>query len=173
MPIEWRNLTIEIGSWPEHGISWKVLNRIERALVSWEETPYSPGQQCKKVGVDCVRFGCGVLDELYRTTKTSMPVRAQDASLHDRDGALAAMREIMGRYPEHDDVTDGWVEPGDILVTGPTGINGGPGHMMLVGHKQNTAWQATQAGVHFTGLFLPAGYRLFRVYRMCNRELWA
>lgn len=81
------------------------------------------------------------------------------------------MRQIMERYPRHEEVTDGWVEPGDVLVTGPR--NGGPGHMMIVGPRANTVWQASSDHVHYTGLALPYTSKLFRVYRMCDRELWA
>jgi len=161
LPLQWRRVAAP----------W--VARLGGILRSWEDTPYSAGQQCKgpKGGVDCIRFGCAVLDELYRRPETDLPPRAADASMHDREGAFSVMREIMRRYPDHVAVTNGMVEPGDILVVGPT--EGGPGHMMLVGHSRNTVWQASASKVHFTGLYLPASATLFRVYRMVDRDQWA
>lgn len=159
MPVTWRAVE---SSW---------LKRLERVLLSWEETPYAPGQQRKGSGVDCIRFGCAVLDEMYRRPLTDLPPRAADASMHDRDGAFAVMRQIMRRYPDHITVEDGFVEPGDVLVVGPR--DGGPGHMMIVGHQPGTCWQASADRVHFTGLSLPTGATLFRVFRFVDRETWA
>jgi hypothetical protein len=139
--------------------------------VSWEETPYCPGQQTKSVGVDCIRFGCAVLDELYRRPLTDLPIRAPDASMHDPDGAFSVMRQIMRRFPDHVAVEDGSAQPGDVLVVGPR--SGGPGHMMIVGHQPGTVWQAAADRVHFTGLYLPSSATLFRVFRMADRESWA
>ncbi len=152
-------------------VSAPWVKRLEKVLVSWEETPYVRGQQTKKVGVDCIRFGCAVLDELYRRPLTSLPIRAPDAAMHDAEGAFSVMRQIIRRYPDHDTVTDCTVEPGDILVVGPR--SGGPGHMMIVGHQRNTVWQASGDRVHFTGLSLPDSVTLFRTFRMFDRESWA
>jgi len=159
MPLQWRR------------VSAPWVARLERILLSWENTPYVPGQQKKQEGVDCIRFGCAVLDELYCQRTTPLPLRAADASMHDRPGSFSVMRDIMRRYPNHDTITSGETEPGDILVVGPA--EGGPGHMMLVGHDRNTVWQASASKVHFTGLYLPASATLFRVFRMTDRETWA
>lgn len=161
MPVTWRPVSA----------AW--VKRLEKVLVSWEETPYVPGQQRKgrDGGVDCIRFGCAVLDELYRRPLTDLPPRAPDASMHDRAGSFSVMRQIIRRYPDHIAVEDGSVEPGDVLVVGPN--SGGPGHMMIVGHQRNTCWQASAGRVHFTGLSLPASATLFRTFRMVDREQWA
>lgn len=164
LPVTWRMPPRSLNPW---------VNRLERVLASWEDTPYVPGQQRKgrDGGVDCIRFGCGVLDELYRRPLTSLPIRAPDASMHDKEGAFSVMRQIIARYPDHISVEDGSVEPGDILVVGPR--SGGPGHMMIVGVQRGTVWQASADRVHFTGLSLPASATLFRVFRMVDREAWA
>lgn len=159
MPVQWC---------PNYG-PW--VNRLGAVLASWEGTPYVGGQQTKGEGVDCIRFGCAVLDELYDRPRTLLPIRAADASMHDRPGSMSVMRQIIRRYPNHATVTDGIVQPGDVLVVGPGG--GGPGHMMIVGPARNTVWQASASKVHFTGLYLPSGATLFRVYRMVDRETWA
>ncbi len=159
MPVQWRRAT---GPW---------VQRLEAVLASWEGTPYVGGQQAKGDGVDCIRFGCAVLDELYALPRTPLPIRAADASMHDRPGSMSVMRQIIRRYPHHTIITDGMVEPGDIFVVGPA--QGGPGHMMIVGPARNTVWQASATKVHFTGLYLPSGATLFRVYRMVDRETWA
>lgn len=147
------------------------LPRLKSVLVSWQGTPYCVGQQQKQIGVDCIRFGCAVLDELYRRPLTDLPIRAPDASMHDPEGAFSVMRQIVRRYPNHVTIEDGSVEPGDVLVVGPR--NGGPGHMVIVGPQPNTLWQSSGGKVHFTGLSLPGSATLFRTYRMVDREKWA
>jgi hypothetical protein len=73
--------------------------------------------------------------------------------MHDRLGSFSVMRDIMRRYPNHETVTSGETEPGDILVVGPA--EGGPGHMMIVGPYRNTVWQASASKVHFTAFSCP------------------
>ena len=46
-----------------------IERRLYNILLSWEDTPYCPGQQCKGVAVDCVRFVSGVLDEMLKKYK--------------------------------------------------------------------------------------------------------
>lgn len=150
-----------------------ALDRMRRILSEWEDTPYLAGRQVKKAGVDCVRFVCAVLDELYginRDVKTVLNL-PQDVSLHDRAGAFSAMRAIKELYG-HDDVEGLVVQPGDVFVVGET--TGGPGHAIFVGPDENTLWQAGSRKVHKTGLaFVQDAQRVFRVYRPRERRKWA
>lgn len=139
--------------------------------MAWEGTPYREGQSVRGVGTFCTAFVCAVLDELYQDGRaTSLPEIPTDASMHDRSTALAGLRWFLRRYPEHAEVTSGKIQPGDVLVTGPSG--GGPGHAILVGPRENTLWQCSGGSVHFTGMALPDCYQLHAVYRMKDRIRW-
>lgn len=140
--------------------------RLAAILASWNGTPYMAGQQCRGVGVDCVRFVCAVLDELYRQEPVPIETLPSDAALHARESAIGAMKKIRDCYMPNDAIEDGTMEPGDILVTGPA--NGGPGHAMIVGTRPNQLWHAAGDGVHVTALH--ASVHVFRVYRMRDRS---
>lgn len=167
--------------------SWRPLSgfpgaeraqlRLGEVLGSWLGTPYSPGNQVKgpQGGVDCVRFVCAVLDELYGTKRIPIPELPNDVAMHSRDTAFAAMRFLLRAYEPHREVVDGILEPGDVLVVAMPG--GGPGHAMIAGPDLNTLWHATGREVQRAGIgFLWAGYsdwKLSAVYRVLDRERWA
>ena len=156
-----------------HGLMWRpsscekaeqLTSHLETVLRSWRDTPYMAGQQAKGVGVDCVRFVTAVLDELLGLSRTETPRLPPDRAMHDRKGAIATMRLIRRLYPPVETIRDKVVEPGDILIVGQS--TGGPGHVILVGVRPNTLWQAGSLGVHEGGLGLIEGaQRVFRVYR--------
>ena len=164
------------------GLSWKplefegsdiVTSRIDEVCRSWEHTPYMPGQQGRgeRGGVDCVRFVCAVLDELYGVHH-DVPRDIQDRSLHDPDGAARVVTMIREYYPDHRDLSceDRCVEPGDIIITGQA--LGGPGHAILVGAQANTMWQAMRRAVRMGGLSLISHYQqIFTIVRP-DKNLW-
>jgi len=172
MGLRWKRMTLRTGSMPEHALSSHIEKRLGQILASWEGTRYVPGQRCRQVGVDCVRFVSAVLDELYhRPVATECPELPQDISMHNRRGALGGLRSFLRSYPEHERVFDGWVEPGDIIVSGPP--QGGPGHAIIVGPMENTVWQASSPCVHYTGLYVASEFQtVFAVYRLLDRHLW-
>lgn len=149
----------------------RVEARLGEVLRSWDRTPYHAGWAAKGQGVDCVRFVCAVLDELHGT-RTPLSTLPPDASLHDARGSAAALRTIRALFPEHETVRSGPLQPGDVLVTGPS--DGGPGHAMIAGPLRNSLWHSTGRGVQRTGLRY-AGLthnRLFRIYRHRNKLEW-
>lgn len=160
--------------------TWRTLDEpaallaIERALRPWEGTPYLVGQQCPRTpegggGVDCVRFVCGVLDELYGR-KTPIATLPQDAALHVPGRATVAMGKIWKLYAPNEEVKDGSIEPGDILVTG----RAGPGHAMIAGPRRWELWEATNVRVRRTGLggIAAQGHVLSHVFRPSNKKDW-
>lgn len=155
---------------PDFPTADKFMDRLGVVLRAWEGTPYMAGQQAKKVGVDCVRFVCSVLDEMYRLPRTATPRLPPDKAMHDRKGAIGVMRLIKRLYPHHIRVPIGQpVQPMDIIVVGH--LTGGPGHAILVGNRPNTLWQAGTRGVHYTGLGLAGQWQhIFRIYRFTDRE---
>lgn len=169
--LRWRSLVLgDLGMFrPQEA---QILRRLGRIFQQWDSTPYVLGQCKPRVGTYCTAFVCAVLDELYRQPLATLPDIPHDAGMHDRETAMAGLRWFLRRYPNHGEVTDGWVQPGDVLVTGPRG--GGPGHAILVGTRENTLWQCSgKSGVHFTGMALPDPYVLFAVYRMTDRLSWS
>ena len=173
--LEWHPLRL-----PDHrdrngfsedvGRAGKIERRLARILGEWEDTPYRAGIIQKGVGVYCTAFVARVLDELYGREPTSLAKVPHDVGQHNRRRAMAALRWFTRQFPTSFEVEDGEVEPGDLLMTGPSG--GGPGHAMIVGPRRNTVWQACGRSVHYTGLFLPEGFDLFQVRRFADREAW-
>lgn len=164
------------------GLTWKPLDfigsdlvtqRIEDVCRKWENTRYMPGQRApgEKGGVDCVRFVCAVLDELYGIHH-DIPRDVQDRSLHDPEGAQRVVELIRAFYPDHRDLplADRCVEPGDVILTGHE--RGGPGHAILVGARRNTLWQAFRRAVRMGGLGLISHYQeIFTIIRP-DKTLW-
>jgi len=144
--------------------------RLRFSLLCWEGTPYREGDQVQGVGVDCVRFVCAVLDEMYgfrRELPRNLPA---DRALHDPEGAKAAMRQLLRLYPSTEIAPDQAVEPGDILVMAPSG--GGPGHAMIAGPDPNELWHVEpSAGVCYTGHGL-MDMTLHAIYRPHGKESW-
>lgn len=160
-----------------HGLVWRkptvtdYRHRLQRILYEWHGTPYRAGWQLKKVGTDCVRFTCGVLDELCHREATEIETLPFDASLHDREGAIRGMLAIRQRFRPNEQVKDEFIEPGDILVVGP---KGSPGHAMLVGcqphhywHASSIARQVVRSGEDYFHL-----QEVFAVIRYGMREGW-
>lgn len=175
MPLRWRTFVLD-----ETGIhraaEAALLRRLGRILEAWEGTPYRIGQCLRGTGAYCTAFLCAVLDDLYRRPEaTPLPEIPIDASMHAPETARSGLRWFLEHYPNHERVQpgpDGYtvVQPGDVLVTGPQG--GGPGHAILVGPRENTLWQCSGLGVHYTGLALYEHYDLYAVYRMTDRHQW-
>ncbi len=135
---------------------------LDDALKRWEGTPYRADQQSPGSGVDCVRFVCGVLDELFglETDARTLP---QDVALHQPRMARAAMKRIMSLYSPFETVSGLYLVGGDVLVVGER--DGGPGHVMIVGSEPWTIWHATRPCVQKTGFSLPETQKVFKIYR--------
>lgn len=160
-------------------VSWEPLPRnldwlrarLEACLTSWRGTPHRPGQCVPGVGVDCVRFVISVLETMSGRSLSKDVRIPQDASFHNRELALGAMRIFLESWKDRIDVTGGPYEPGDVLVVGPAA--GGPGHAILVGPEPRTLWHSSSIGVHKTGWALERPMsRVFRVFRGSDRESW-
>lgn len=154
----------------------RIATKLALILAGWEGTPYVPGRQVAGrgplAGVDCIRFVCGVLDALYGYTRepTFAHTLPPDGAMHNRAGAIKSMRKILSLYQPGENVTDGSLEPGDVIVAGVPG--GGPGHALIVGERPNTLWHSTHKGVAWTGLSLGAQSEVHGVFRCTDRERW-
>lgn len=172
LPLRWQafNLCPDNGFAQDRYRAIEIERRMAKILDEWEYTPYDTKFAEKGKGVHCSAFVCRVLDELYRREPTPLPNIPNDIGFHDRAGAIAGLRWFMRQYPACYQVTGTDVQPGDVLITGPVG--GGPGHAMIVGPRENTLWQASDTGVHYTGMSLPDIYELHATFRFRDREKW-
>ena len=152
----------------------EIERELEDLFYKWEGTPYMSGNQCIKLGVDCVRFVTAFLDSLHKI-KTSITTLPSDASFHNKRAAMKTMLTIKKLYaPCKTLPEDSAIEPGDVIIIGPPG--GGPAHAMIAGTEPNTIWHCTtDIGVVKTGWALAAGQQqIYRVYRIRNRaKLWS
>jgi len=146
-------------------------DRLRKVLKSWEGTPYKLGDQRKGLGVDCIRFCCGVADEMFGYIRTEIELLPQDMSMNQPSTAFATMRKLKTMYSPigYIDIDDP-LEPGDIIVAGPD--NGGPGHLMFVGADKNTLWHASNQKVEWTGMSVPVGNTHFRSLRFKDKMKW-
>lgn len=165
LPLRW--VPLRVGGPLEDELAVRALGR---ELASWEGTPYMLGQQVKQEGVDCVRFVCAVLDFLGGT-RTPLPSLPADAAMHSRESAIAAMLTIKRLFEPIDQIDGCDVQPGDLLVVGPS--SGGPGHGMIVGCAPGEVWEAGTARVQRSGWAIQESSELFAVYRKGDRTAWA
>jgi len=146
-----------------------IEQRIERLLAQWEFTPYLAGQCVRCRGVDCVHFIASIYDELtgkeYRHTK--LP---QDAAFHNKQEAEKNTRRFFKMYP-CSPVEGGIVQPGDIVICGPVGKNGGPGHGMIVG--VSSLWHVDSKCVCKAGLAVmqKGAYAFKQIRRLKDRSI--
>lgn len=125
-----------------------ITEKIENVLFSWYGTPYRKGKGTKGKEVDCVHFITKVCDELLGTTRdyVSLP---PDTCFHNRVTAYKGFKEFLNIYPNVP-VTGSIVQPGDVIICGPLGKNGGPGHAMITG--KNNLWHVGASTVCKAGL---------------------
>lgn len=158
-----------------------VTLALEHTLDAWDKTPYESGQRFIQRGADCIGALFGVVDDMDGRDRAEFPGMPHDAAMHDRAGAIAAVRELVRRYspcvkvePETD--KDGhpiyYVEPGDICVTGHPG--GGPGHVEMVGAHRNELWHALPvSGFHQGGWAFLEQQFLYAIYRIKDKHRWS
>lgn len=168
-PLTWKPLYHPRLSFEEMSI---VEARIGDVLRSWANTPYREGDQVRgtKGGVDCFRFLAAVYDELEGRRRTLPRNLPSDRSMHDPEGAKAAMRTLIRLYEPLIEIHNGVIEPGDGVVTAPRG--GGPGHALVVGSDPHQLWHVEQnVGVCRTGLSL-TDMDIDTVLRPKDKHLW-
>ncbi len=142
---------------------------LEMELVSWKDTPYVPGQCIIERGVDCVHFIAAIFDAVTHTFY-QVSLLPQDASFHSKALAEASMRKFFRMYPSH--VVNGdVVQPGDVIICGPVGKNGGPGHGMIVG--KDSLWHVDGNCVCKAGLAVmqQGAYAFRQIRRLKNRKV--
>lgn len=144
-----------------------IEDKIEEILMSWKDTPYMPGKSVKGRGVDCVHFITAIYDSLLGT-QHDYSVLPQDMSFHNKQGAEAGLRRFFRMYP-CSEVEGNVLQAGDIVICGPAGKNGGPGHGMIAG--KHALWHVGNTGVCKAGLVVPQrGTESFRqIRRLDNR----
>lgn len=138
---------LQIGGFSEEE-NIKITEKLENILLSWLWTPYKKGKGMKGVEVDCVHFLTGVYDELLGTKHEYISLPA-DASFHNKETVSRGLRVFLEMYPSIA-IQGDIVQPGDMIICGPAGKNGGPGHGMIVG--KDTLWHVGSECVCKAGL---------------------
>lgn len=125
------------------------------------------GQSCKGVWADCVGFVGGVIDELYRIKTVQARPRVHKKKPHfDGNAHLELIKYLRTHWPS--EVCEPTaVEPGDVLVCR---LGQGPGHILLVGTRPNTAWHCVEG----LGVCLAAfgSLDVLQSYRLLEKERW-
>lgn len=152
-----------------------ITKKIDVICNSWVNTPYMPGQRCKNVGVDCVQFICGVLDELNNRPcgSTEISRLSQDTGANDHDGMHGAIiaKQIMKLNPaKRLDVF--CLQPGDLVVC-KLGRYGGGGHTMIVSGQKNVLYHACNVERKVTKRGFGSIKNGLHAYRFLNRNNWA
>ena len=152
----------------------QIQENISRTLRAWERTPYESGQRFRGRGADCIGSVFGVVDDLDGRQRAEFPGMPRDTSMHDRASAIATVRELVKRYSPCKKVVarDGYyyVQPGDIVVTGTAG--GGPGHVEIVGMKNELWHSLPDSGFHQGGFGFLQDQTLFAIYRIQDKDRW-
>ncbi len=144
-------------------------NRLETVLRSWEGTPWAAGQCCPGRGVDCRYFVCGVLDELYQIRSPLPPRKPLDTAIHNRDGAVTALRQLIDRYPSETIPVDSAFEPGDVLIVRPPLAHDQTlKHAIIIG-PGGRAWHAGRGGVSYIAI---AGWAVTHAFRPLEKQRW-
>jgi hypothetical protein len=144
--------------------------RVRTVLETWRGTRYQAGQQARGRAVDCVRFIAGVLDDLYGFVRERLERLPPDTSLHDPEGARAALRTFLRIYSPNVQVEGDSVESGDVVIVGPA--EGGPGHALIVGGRRGELWHASSRGVVQGGYSIDDGQMHVGTFRVTDKELW-
>lgn len=146
----------------------KATVRLEHELYSWKGTMYAPGYCEKTIGVDCIHFVAAVLDKLYGTDHhhSRLP---QDTAFHSKKASFGAFKDFLRKYPSVR-VRGDVVQPGDVIICGPIGKNGGPGHAMIVGSDR--LWHVGHREVCTAGLAVmqDGAYAFKQVRRLKDRS---
>lgn len=156
---------------------WRELNNptalaaLERVLAAWDRTPYREGQDKKGAGVDCVRYVGRLLDELRGKPPTPIITLRGDAAMHSFARAAAVVESLKVSFDPVEQIRDGILEPGDIVVLA---YGGGPTHAAIVGPKRGTLWEAGQPHVRMVGTATldRNDTQLYRHYRPLDKSEW-
>lgn len=146
----------------------EIENFIEEELLGWKGTSYVPGQCIRGRGVDCVHFVAAIYDVLT-TQLHQVEILPQDAAFHNKSLVEASFRELLRMYPSNP-VKGDVAQPGDIIICGPIGKNGGPGHGMVVG--KDILWHVDSKCVCKAGLAVmqQGAYAFRQIRRLKNRK---
>lgn len=158
--------------WRKRSLPAEIESRIQEVLSAWVGTPYMSGQQMKGVGVDCIRFCCGFLDDMYGYRRIEVPRLPPDTAFHNPEKAQSVVDGVLKEYQPNFKVEDNSVEPGDFLFSYPSG--GGPSHGMIFG-ADGKIWHANgrpgKDGVKGVGLALIARTQArFEIWRCADKE---
>lgn len=174
-----RNALQTIQDTTEQVLTWKTVseplsNRLMNVLNLWKGTPYVPGQQALKGGVDCVQLMGGILDMLYRRpSATKIPRLNPDTSLHDPRTSYKTISALRKHFP-NSVVRDFTIEPGDIIVCRASHDLNAPrnmGHVLIAAIQPGSVFHAVPGSGACFGT-IQATHGILRIYRPKEKDTW-
>lgn len=164
--------------------SWMPLrpslsqDAVARVLESWRGTQYKHHERAKSMFCDCTNFVAGALDELFRTdTPTTIPPLPADTAINDPESAKKTVFAFRRSWEGSDPVTDGSLEPGDVVVMRANlrdrGMAPNWGHIGLIGAEPFQLFHATPGfGVHSVPIGMGFDRQILAVWRARRKDLW-
>lgn len=147
--------------------------RLQQAIARWSKTPYVAGQFQPGLGIDCVRYCWGVLNEAFFETwdhGTALPREAQDAALHNTEVSKKVARLFIEKFDLYSLEPRRTPMASDILsvkakLPGVQTVN--PVHLILVGMNGIKCHHAVPGlGIADTGIGgVRASYDITHIYR--------
>lgn len=152
-------------------------HRIANFCRQWEGTPWVQGQRARRVGVDCVQLAAAFLDAMFRTPEhleTVVPVLPANCAVNRPETALPTIRALKTAHFGADELEQGPVEPGDLIVVrsevSPRAADR-MAHIVIASVIPRVVLSATPAsGVRLTSLAAFTG--AIRLYRPREKHRW-
>jgi hypothetical protein len=158
---------------------WKSLpgeldNRVEEVLQAWCGTPYLEQTRIRAMGVDCFQIVAAFLDEMMGEPPgtTELPRLSANIARHRPDLAMRAIRVLREAHGGSDEIRDGSVEVGDIIVVRSIQRTDGPlyeGHTMIASPEPYRVLHAVSPRACWTTC---AGREVVKVYRPKEKHRW-
>lgn len=162
---------IEIKGWyPERPYSEKV----DAVLDSWIGTPYLGKHRIKAMGVDCYQIVAAFLDEMFGQAPgfTKLPSLSSSVARHRPDLARNAIKILRNAHQGSIRVTDGIIQPGDVLVVKSNlevDSHLHEGHTMIA---TSTPWSVVHAVEPRVCRTTCDYWDIVRIYRAKGRAQW-
>lgn len=158
---------------------WKTLGDSRDQLVdswleSWNRTPYVPLHRLQAQGVDCFQIVAAFLDDMMGAPPghTELPRLQPSIARHRPDLARDAINRLRRAHFGSEQVRDGSIETGDIVVVRNILQENGhrfEGHTLIASSTEYRVLHAIKPRVCFGS---SAGREIMAVYRPKRKDLW-
>jgi len=162
-----------------HTHTWTTLSRKQNSKVmsslhSWKGTPYRELDRIKAMGVDCFQLIAAFLDEMFdcKPGTTQLPRLSASTSRNNPGAAQPAISCLRRAHHGSEEVDDGTIQTGDILVVRSILRTDGhryEGHTMIAGENPWSVLHAVRPKVDWTSC---EGRDIVKIYRPREKQLW-